>query len=257
MKGTTLTLGDLAAMLRAAMSDGRWSETSLGAHVAAYLDALEYAEASVHTLAAYEHVLALFTVEHADLSLADLEPPAGGQIVRAFLDRHWRNSAASTRRQRMAIVRSFLSWLVGEGLLGANPATNVRGPRGKRVERQAIARADVERLIAAQPDLRDQVAIMLLAWLGVRKSELGQLRIGDFNLAAGTVTVNGKGGHEDVLPIGFERLRVALELHLFEREPAPDEFLLYPKSHRTRPMDTRPFTDGSRGALPWPASRRT
>jgi integrase/recombinase XerC len=176
-------------------------------------------------------------VEHADLSLADLEPPAGGQVVRAFLDRHWRNSAPATRRQRLAILRSFLTWLVGEGLLGANPATNVRGPRDKRTERQAVARADVERLIAAQPDLRDQVALMLLASLGFRKAELGQLRIRDFNLAAGTVTVHGKGGHQDVLPIGFRRLRVALELHMHELERAPDEYLLFPRSHRTRPMD--------------------
>ena len=40
-----------------------------------------------------------------------------------------------------------------------------------------------------------------------------------------------------MLPIGFQRLRAALELHLVEREPAPDEYLLYPRSHRTRPMD--------------------
>jgi site-specific recombinase XerC len=58
---------------------------------------------------------------------------------------------------------------------------------------------------------------MCLAWLGLRKSELGQLRIGDFNLAATTVTVHGKGGHVDSLPIGFKRLRGALELHLVER----------------------------------------
>jgi site-specific recombinase XerC len=181
-------------MVRAAMVDGRWADTQLGEYAAAYLDALEYEEASTNTLAAYEHVLALFCVEHADLALGDLEPPQGAAVVRAFLDRHWRNSAAATRRQRLAIVRSFLRWLVGEGLLRANPAQNVRGPREKRKERRAFAHEDVERLIAAQTSLRDQVALTCLAWLGLRKSELGQLRVRDFNLAAGTVTVHGKGG---------------------------------------------------------------
>lgn len=114
-------------MIRAAMADGRWAETRLGAYVAAYLDALEYQEASTHTLNAYEHVLALFAVEHADLTLDDLQPPRGNAVVRAFLDRHWRTCAPATRRQRLAIVRSFLTWLVGEGLLRSNPATNVRG----------------------------------------------------------------------------------------------------------------------------------
>ena len=78
---------------------------------------------------------------------------------------------------------------------------------------------------------------MLLAWCGLRKGELGALRLDDFNLAAGTVLVHGKGGHVDAIPLGFERLKSALHLHLLEREGAPDEFLLYPRTHRTRPMD--------------------
>jgi site-specific recombinase XerD len=63
----------------------------------------------------------------------------------------------------LAIVRAFLTWLVGEGLLRANPTTNIRGPKEKRVERRALAHEDVEKLIAAQP-LREQVGIS--AWPG-------------------------------------------------------------------------------------------
>jgi site-specific recombinase XerD len=237
MTVTSLTLADAARIVRDAVKDRRYGDTEIGAHVVDYLDALDYAEAASNTLIAYEPILGLFAIEHADLTLADLEPPQGGGVVRAFLDAHWSKSSAATRRHRLAIVRAFLTWLVGEGLLGANPATNIKAPKEKRQERRALAHEDVERLIAAQPTLRDQVAIMLLAWMGLRKSELGQLRIGDFNLAAGTVTIHGKGDHEDVLPIGFHRLRVALELHLVEREAAADEYLLYPKAHRTRPMD--------------------
>jgi integrase/recombinase XerC len=223
--------------LPAALADRRYGDTPLGEHVVAYLHALEYGEASLNTLLAYEHVLALFAVEHADLSLAALQPPQGGGVVPAFLDRHWSRSSAATRQQRLAIVRSFLTWLTGEGLLRSNPAVNICAPKTKRRERRALPLEDVEKLIAAQPALRDQVALMLLAWLGLRKGELRVLRIADFNLAAGTVTVHGKGGHVDNLPLGFQRLRTALELHLVEREPHPDEFLLYPRAFRTRPMD--------------------
>jgi integrase/recombinase XerC len=209
-----LTPKELAVMVRAAVLGGRWGDSPIGEQVDAYLDALEYAESSTNTLLAYEYVLGLFAVEHADLTLADLQPPQGGGVVRAFLDRHWSKSSSATRRQRLAILRSLLTWLVGEGLLRANPAVNIRAPKEKRQERRALPLEDVETLIAAQAGLRDQVAIMLLAWLGLRKGELRMLRIGDFNLAAGTVTVYGKGGHEDKLPLGFQRLRSALELHL-------------------------------------------
>jgi hypothetical protein len=124
-----LTLERAAAIVREALVDRRYGETPLGEHVVAYLDALEYADSSLNTLLAYEHVLGLFAVEHADLTLDELEPPRGGGVVRAFLDRHWQTSSASTRRQRLAILRSFLTWLVGEGLLSANATVNIKPPK--------------------------------------------------------------------------------------------------------------------------------
>jgi integrase/recombinase XerC len=157
-------------------------------------------------LLAYEHVLGLFAVEHADLSLAELEPPQGGGVVRAFLDHHWRSASPATKAQRLAILRSFLTWLVGEGLLRANPAQNIRSPKRKRTVRAVLTREDIDGLIAAQSTLREQVALMLLAYLGLRKDKLRQTRLGDIDLEARTMTVHGKGGHVDTLPIGFEHV---------------------------------------------------
>jgi integrase/recombinase XerC len=231
----TLTLARAAAIVREALVDRRFGETPLGEHVVAYLDALEYEDAATNTLTAYEYVLGLFAVEHADLTLRDLEPPQGGGVVRAFLDRHWRSASPATRGQRLAIVRSFLTWLVGEGLLRANPAQNIRAPKRKRTVRDALTREDIDALIAAQPALREQVALMLLAYLGLRKDELRQLRLAEVDLEARTLTVHGKGGHVDTLPIGFEHVYNALALYLRDRDV--EEHLLYPKDFRTRPMD--------------------
>jgi integrase len=104
---------------------------------------------------------------------------------------------------------------------GGGAAAREAGDERPRPERDAEDAGghrsdDVERLISSQTSLRDQVVLMCLAWLGLRKSELAALRLGDFNLAAGTVTIRGKGGHEDSIAIGFQRLRGALELHLVE-----------------------------------------
>jgi hypothetical protein len=56
-------------------------------------------------------------------------------------------------------------------------------------------------------------------------------------LEARTVLVHGKGGHEDTLPLAFERLHDALSLYLLERHPGPDEYLLHPHGHPERPMN--------------------
>jgi len=61
-------------------------------------------------------------------------------VVRAFFDRHWQASSAATRTQRLAIRRSFLAWLVGEGLLGASPAQNIKPPKVKRKAREKLLR---------------------------------------------------------------------------------------------------------------------
>ena len=155
-------------------------------------------------------------------------------MVRAFLDRHWASASAATKTQRLAILRSFLAWLVGEGLLGANPSQNIRPPKRKRRVRSALSREDLDALIAAQPSLRDQVALMLLVYLGLRK-ELRRIRLADIDLEARTLIVHGKGGHVDTLPTGFEHVHNALALHL--RDRGPGEHLLYPNEARERPMD--------------------
>lgn len=234
MSEPALTLQELAVMVRAAVLEGRWGDSPIGEQVEAYLDALEYEDASTNTMLAYEHVLGLFAVEHADLTLADLEPPQGGGVVRAFLDHHWSKSSPATRRQRLAILRSLLTWLVGEGLLRANPATNVRGPKLKSEERHAHSPETVRSIIYAQSNPRDRVALMLLGWLGLRKDELRRLQVGDVDLIAGRILVHGKGGKISSLPIGYQTLREALYVHLAEREP--EEYLLYPKTYRDRPM---------------------
>lgn len=61
-------------------------------------------------------------------------------------------------------------------------------------------------MIASQPTLRDQVALSLLAFLGLRKDELRRLQVRDVDLEARAFVVHGKGGHVDTLPLAFEHL---------------------------------------------------
>ena len=245
--GESLTLAQAAGILRQALVDRRFGETPISEHVVAYLDSLEYADAQLNTLLAYEHVLGLFAVEHADLALSDLEPPRGGGVVRAFLDRHWQTKSAATRRQRLAIMRSFLAWLVGEGLLRANPAQNIRPPKVKRKARDVLSREDLDALVAAQPTLRDQAALTLLVWLGLRKDELRRLRLCDIDLQERTLVVHGKGGRLDKLPMGFEHVYNALALYM--RDRGADEYLLHPERRPIAAMEASTVHRWFKGAL--------
>ena len=89
--------------------------------------------------------------------------------------------------------------------------------------RRPLAREDIDALIASQPSLRGQAALLLLAYIGLRKDEFRRLQVGAIDLEAGTITIRGKGGHVDTLPLGFEHVQTALALHFRERQPTADE----------------------------------
>jgi len=90
------------------------------------------------------------------------------------------------------------------------------------------------RLIAAATTARDRLAVIVLLDYGLRRSELTGILISDFDLSRRTLTVFGKGQKERVLPLRG-RVIVALEEHLMtslrglDRQPEPDDYLLYPE----------------------------
>ena len=101
-------------------------------------------------------------------------------------------------------------------------------PGRRSVERHAHSLAKVKGIIAAQPALRDQVAIALMARLGLRKNELRLLRWRDVDLSRGELRVRGKGGKTADVPIVYEELLRDLARLGLESGARPEHYLLYP-----------------------------
>ena len=115
----------------------------------------------------------------------------------------------------------------------------VQRPRLRKLgaARPRVPEPHVARLVSAAPTLRDQAGILLLGRLALRKNDLRELQLADIDLARDEVYLrHAKRGKEHVLPLAFPDLREMLYLHLQERGGGPAEYLIYPKSHRTRPM---------------------
>lgn len=137
------------------------------------------------------------------------------------------------------MLRSLFAWGVGEGRIGWNPAAAIKAPKGRNVrERIAYNIGTLHRLVARQDSLRDQCALQLLCRMGLRKNELRLTTLGDIDLTRSLLVVHGKGGKVSVLPLRIPSLHRDLELYLQERAPYHvGEHLLYPRSHKRRPMD--------------------
>jgi integrase len=235
---TLQALADAARLVREAMRNKSYRSTPIGLEVGRYVrwKRSEWG-AQPNTMLVYEQILAKFALHHADLELADFAPPVGTERVREFLGYHWGESKATTRARNLAVIRNFMQWAVRERGLIADPTTAISSPRRRGTERRAHSQDLVRRLVLGQDDLRDQVALRLLAQLGLRKNELRELQYRHIDLTHETITVKGKGGTVLPVPIVWPDLRLDIERLILERGAQPDHFLMYPKNAPERPMD--------------------
>lgn len=113
---------------------------------------------------------------------------------------------SSSLALRFSALRSFLNWLVSQGILNANPAKGIRTPRSPRHLPKNIDVDEMHQLLDI--DLNDPLAVRDRAMLevmygaGLRLAELVGLDCSHVDLAAGEVWVQGKGSKERKLPIG-------------------------------------------------------
>jgi integrase len=63
-----------------------------------------------------------------------------------------------------------------------------------------------------------------------------RLKVSDIDLAQGLLSVHGKGGKRATVPIVYPEVADALYLHIQGERRGPDEYLLYAKKARERPM---------------------
>jgi integrase/recombinase XerD len=215
-------------MMREALRDRSYRSTPLGLEVARYYrwKKNEWGATS-ETLRDYEAILAKLALDHADLELADFEPPMGTERLREFIDNRWGERTPRTRAKVISVLRDFFAWAVREQRITGNPAIPIFRPRKRDVARGTFTPGDVTQLLAAQTRQRDRVALLLLFRLGLRKSELARVQFKHYD--GRNLTVFGKAGKVRYLPIVDGELRLTLERHILDQKPSPDEHLLYPE----------------------------
>jgi integrase/recombinase XerC len=166
--------------------------------------------ASVNTVKSYrEDLTQLLQFCRERLQASTIAPAQfTTRLLRAYLAwLHGQGYAKSTVARRLAAARSWCRFLCRQGVLTANPAEGLRGPRQDRKLPHFLTVADVTRLLAAPPadqplGLRDRAWLETLYSAGLRVSELTGLNLADVDLAEGVLTVRGKGKRERLALLG-------------------------------------------------------
>jgi integrase/recombinase XerD len=172
--------------------------------------------------------LATFLVERCRLARPSAVGKPHLEAYLADLDR--RGLRGSTRRRKVAAIRSFFGFLFLHRHIAHDPTLRLIPPEREHREPRVLTEAEYRRLQLTCANVpRDAALIELALQTGMRVSELAGLRLVDVTLPprvsrehAGTVQILGKGRKQRTVTLNWRACR-ALRSYLAVRPDVPTE----------------------------------
>ncbi len=179
---------------------------------------------SERTVAAYVRDLEGLAVFLTGRGYVGPEAVGHGELREYVFHMKDRGLAATSIRRAQSSLRTYWAFLLGEGVVTADPTEKLDSPRVGRRLPSVLSGDEVERLLASpDPDhalhWRDRAILELLYATGMRVSELAELAITAVDIAEGVCLVFGKGSKERLVPMGRPAAR-ALTRYLADVRPA-------------------------------------
>lgn len=235
MTTAVLTLADAARMMRDAVKDKSYRATAVGLEVAQYLRYFRNQRgATDSSLRDYESCLAKLALDHADLGLADFEPPVGTQRIEEFLYHHWEDRDPRTFAKNRSILVSFFDWAVRKQKLYGNPARAVDSPRKQAKRAKLLAPSLRSKIVDAQGYAADRLGCRLIVYYGLRRAELGRLQLRHFDFERARIKVHGKGRKEREVPLDRQDEALWADIARWQLDTlaGPSTYVLYRRDVR-------------------------
>ena len=173
----------------------------------ASLTARHYSPATVDTYT--------FDLRHLLERVGEVDPASltSHEIRRALAVLHSKGLKPKTLARTLSAWRSFFNYLARQNVVQANPCLGLRPPKSEKKLPNAPSVDAMAHLLEAEADgvwaIRDLAMFELMYSAGLRRAELIGLDIAGLDLAAGEVTVTGKGSRMRVVPVGGKALAAA------------------------------------------------
>ena len=166
---------------------------------------------SQNTIRSYQRDLEHFLVHLQDKKLsrwAELKP----HHIRTYASQIFiEGLGAKSIQRRLSAIRSFMNYLLREGMIKNNPAEGVKTPKAPKKLPGVLDIQQISQLLDIQEtdplSLRDKAIMELIYSSGLRLSEIVRLNPIDLNLSDKSLTVIGKGDKTRMLPIGNEAIK--------------------------------------------------
>lgn len=170
---------------------------------------------SPRTIKAYGHDLNKFVEFLASVDKEDIRTVTK-EDIRHFLSYLAQNgfkrpNIEITRARKLSSIKSFFKYLVREGILEFNVASDIETPKIPEKQPSYLNQDEYQKLIStvravATPYYlsRDLAIVITFLGTGVRLSELVGLTVDSVDLKEGTIRVIGKGNKERIIPLNGE-----------------------------------------------------
>lgn len=119
---------------------------------------------------------------------------------------------SSSRSTYWGALWSWFAWLVLRGVRDVNPLATVPRPRVPRGLPRPLTTAQVRAVLALRMWPSTRAQLLLMAYQGMRVHEVAHLRGEEVDRLGMTITVRGKGGVVDVLPLHPRVAEIAAQM---------------------------------------------
>ena len=212
---------------REVLRDKSYQLTPIGMEAAAYLR-YKRKRLTKGSYRKYESALHKLSEAFSDLEIKDFEPPVGRDRLEDFMDRKWGPEVAEPRtyNSNLSVIKDFFKYQVMKGALYGDPALGIERARARDPHRETFTTNQFRAIIAQQDDLRDRVVLRLMLTYGLRKGEVRACRFKHFDHVRKTLTVFGKGGTVQPVPIPEPAFWHDLERLILDSEARGEHYLM-------------------------------
>lgn len=163
-------------------------------------------KSSENTVASYRRDLVKFVHYFQDKHLDSFEDITETYITSYVLDMEKKGMSMATVSRNIASIKSFYAYLLREGIVGNDPAENIKPPKIVKKAPEILTVNEVNKLLS-QPtnktpkEIRDKAMLELLYATGIRVTELVTLKLTDINMKYGFIECHD-GDKVRTIPIG-------------------------------------------------------
>ncbi|MEF9931207.1 MAG: tyrosine-type recombinase/integrase [Bacteroidales bacterium] len=139
--------------------------------------------------------------------------------------------SARTENLMLSAISSYCNFLLKKGLLDSNPIKKIYRPKEKKrlpnfYEKDALEEYFFSELLPGYVPIRNRLVLLILYATGMRRAEIVNLKLADFDSGRKVFTIIGKGDKEREIPI-ISFLYEIILIYLRQRN------ICYPDSNNT------------------------